>query len=82
MAFYFRLILRHSQAARFNRRMRQTACPVVWEGGRAKSRPLDPIALVPLYSRGVSHLQASIPDEGVSTRGPRFRPTIEYKLFG
>jgi len=27
----------------FNRRMRKTACPVVWEGARAKSRAPDPI---------------------------------------
>lgn len=28
---------------RFNRRMRKTARPVVWEGWRAQSRHLDPI---------------------------------------
>jgi hypothetical protein len=30
-------------AAGFNRRMRKTACPVVWEGDQAQSRSLDPI---------------------------------------
>ena len=28
--------------AGLNRRMRKTACPVVWEGWRAQSRQLDP----------------------------------------
>ena len=31
--------------AGLNRRMRKTACPVVWEGWRAQSRQLDPIVL-------------------------------------
>jgi len=30
-------------AAGFNRRMRKTACPVVWEGDGAQSPSLDPI---------------------------------------
>lgn len=32
-------------AAEFNRRMRKTARPVVWEGDRAQSLSLDPIFL-------------------------------------
>ena len=33
--------------AGLNRRMRKTACPVVWEGWRAQSRQLDLIELIP-----------------------------------
>src|ERR1035441_1514602 len=33
------------KAAGFNRRMRKTACPVVWEGGGAQSPSLDPIRI-------------------------------------
>ena len=32
-----------AKPARLNRRMRKTACPVVWEGWRAQSRQPDPI---------------------------------------
>ena len=35
--------LRRSYAAGLNRRMRKTACPVVWEGDRAQFQSLDPI---------------------------------------
>ena len=37
--------LRPSKAAAFNRRMRKTARPVVWEGWRAQSRHPDPIGV-------------------------------------
>src|SRR5712664_134050 len=40
-------ILRRYHAAGFNRRMRKTARPVVWEGDRAQSRSLDLISRVP-----------------------------------
>ena len=33
-------------AAAFNRRIRKTVRPVVWEGGRAQSRSPDPITEV------------------------------------
>ena len=42
-------------AAGFNRRMRKTACPVVWEGGRAKSRSLHPIEKVLDYLGRYTH---------------------------
>jgi hypothetical protein len=48
MAFCFHPILRHNPAARFNRRMRKTACPVVWEGDGAQSPSLDLIPPVGL----------------------------------
>ena len=42
-ALCFHQSLLRSKAAGFNRRMRKTACPVVWEGGGAQSPPLHPI---------------------------------------
>src|SRR6267378_4124666 len=43
LGFSFHLILPRSKAVGFNRRMRKTACPVVWEGGGAQSPSLYPI---------------------------------------
>ncbi|MCX6354807.1 MAG: hypothetical protein NTZ78_07885, partial [Candidatus Aureabacteria bacterium] len=42
-AWCFHRRLRRRNVAGFNRRMPKTACPVVWEGLRAKSRSPDPI---------------------------------------
>jgi hypothetical protein len=39
----FHPVLRICNAAGFNRRMRKTARPVVWEGDGAQSPSLDPI---------------------------------------
>ncbi len=51
-AFSFPLILRRTpEAAAFNRRMRKTARPVVWESDGAQSSSLDPIQEV----RGAIH---------------------------
>ena len=43
MAFCSHQILPRIEAAGFNRRMRKTARPVVWEGDGAQSPSLDPI---------------------------------------
>ncbi len=42
MDFTYQLTLRPFRVAGFNRRMRKTACPVVWEGAGNQSGP-DPI---------------------------------------
>jgi len=41
--FLFPSVLPRPNAAGFNRRMRKTACPVVWEGAGAQSPALHPI---------------------------------------
>jgi hypothetical protein len=41
--FFYHRILPRGEAAGFNRRMRKTARPVVWEGARAQSPSLHPI---------------------------------------
>ena len=41
--FFYHRILPRGEAAGFNRRMRKTARPVVWEGDGAESPSLDPI---------------------------------------
>src|SRR3979411_1875998 len=54
----------------FNRRMRKTARPVVWEGGRAQSRPLDPIREVRPTKLDKCYLAPPV----FATHSP-FRPT-------
>jgi len=52
-------------AAAFNRWMRKTARPVVWEGAGAKSPALDPINMSILMNRSIfvawAHLKISPP---------------------
>jgi hypothetical protein len=50
--------------AELNRRMRKTACPVVWEGQRAQSRWFDPIQSQFHHSGGIITVTIS------STRQP------------
>ena len=49
------------QAAAFNRRMRKTARPVVWEGAEAQSSAPDPIAItatIPIQLKRLVHFSA------------------------
>src|SRR5437667_12813679 len=58
----------------FNRRMRKTARPVVWEGGGAQSPSLHPIPSV-RFPRTVRSFWAA-PTLGVGG-GPGYRPTSQ-----
>lgn len=63
--------MRRNSAARFNRRMRKTARPVVWEGGRAQSRPLDPIRGEWLRFEEGKGVVEGLPDSSLVYAGPK-----------
>src|SRR5882724_1699864 len=80
MVFSYHRILRLSNAAGFNRRMRKTARPVVWEGDGAQSPSLDPIqGTRPTIFCGPSRRQRLNP---VNLRGNWIRFVFVSKVAG